>query len=527
MNEFNKNTNESEQKNENNSSGFTGFDSSEQPQKGDGYTVTPNSGYYEEPTAQHTESNSENADTQVEAQQSDESSQKPKSGSFFPSGNYGEQSASASAGANNSGNYGEYQTPPYYSSTQYGTGQYGNGQYGTPYTSPFVTPQKPPKKPKEPRQKKQHSFGIGSLIAVALIAAILTSGCFWVLTNATVDNGSSTQQTSSESTQKTTEKVVSINGSIEELAETAANKAGSSVVGVQTTYAVQSFFSGQSTSTGSGSGVIYKSDGYIITNYHVIEKALTVKNSTISVFLNNDTTKSYKASVINYNISCDLAVLKIDKTGLDAIEIADSDKLKVGQYVVAIGSPGGLEFMGSTTFGIISGINRQISTTSGTMKLIQTDAAINPGNSGGALVNTEGKLIGISSSKLVDESYEGMGFAIPVNTVVKICDNLIAHEGEGEAYTGISISSNYTSDVLKYYGYPVGAVVAGVDNGSPAAEAGIQRGDIITKFGDTEISEYTQYESALSEYYPKDKVSVTYYRSGKTQTVTLTIGSSN
>lgn len=384
-----------------------------------------------------------------------------------------------------------------------------------------------PEKPIKPKKEKDRkTFSFGSLIAVALITAITVSGCFFAFSKL-VPSGNSASSPKVVTENNNTEKIVEINGTIEELAQVAAEKASGSVVGVQTTFAVQNFFMGESTSSGSGSGVIYKEDGYIITNYHVIAETIDSNNSSIMVFLDNNTEKGYEASVINYNISCDLAVLKIDKTGLNAIELADSDDLKIGQYVVAIGSPGGLEFMGSTTFGIISGLNREIATTDGNMNLIQTDAAINPGNSGGALVNTKGQLIGISSSKLVDESYEGMGFAIPINTVKTICDNLIAHEGEGEAYTGISVSYNYTEEVLKYYGYPTGAVVAGVDADSPADKAGIRRGDIITKFGNRKISEYTQYETALKDYYPGDKVEVTFYRSGKTETVTITIGSGN
>ena len=406
------------------------------------------------------------------------------------------------------------------------SGSYGEQEQpkAPPMYNPRIAADRTPPTPKPPKKKKQ-CFGIGALIAVALISAIVTSVCFYALNS--INKNNSNTQIDAGNGNANTKKIVEITGSIEQLAETASEAAIDSVVGVQTTFAVQSFFSGQSTTSGSGSGVIYKSDGYIITNYHVIADALESSNSSIRVFLNNDTEKGYDAKVINYNISCDLAVLKIDKTGLNAIKIADSSKLKVGQYVVAIGSPGGLEFIGSTTFGIISGLNRQISTTDGNMSLIQTDAAINPGNSGGALVNTKGELIGISSSKLVSESYEGMGFAIPVDTVTKICDDLIAHEGEGEAYTGISVSYNYTSRVLQFYGYPTGAVVAAVDEGSPAEAAGIKRGDIITKFGDTEISEYTQYETALKNYFPGDKVTVAYYRSGKNLTTTITIGSGN
>ena len=414
----------------------------------------------------------------------------------------------------------------YFPSGNYQTEQPPMGFPQTMYT-PYRQAPKPPRPPKTPKVKKERgksSFGVGALIAVALVASIVSSTVVGVMLSGKTSKG---EITSAPKKETSNQQVVKITGDIEELASTVADKASPSVVGVQTTFAVQSFFSGQSTATGSGSGVIYKSDGYIITNYHVIAEALEYSKSKITVFLNNDTENGYDASVINYNISCDLAVLKIDKTGLPAIDFADSDELKVGQYVVAIGSPAGLEFIGSTTFGIISGLNRKISTTDGNMNLIQTDAAINPGNSGGALVNAKGELIGISSSKLVDESYEGMGFAIPSNKVKEICDGLIAHEGEGDPYTGISISTNYTARILQYYGYPVGAVVASVDEGSPAAAAGIRRGDIITKFGDTEITEYTLYETSLKNYFPEDKVNVTFYRAGETKTVGLTIGSAN
>lgn len=456
------------------------------------YTFTPDGAYYETIQAQPAPTQSEPT-----APTANNTQTEPQKSSFIPSGDY-----------------------PV------------DGAYHFAYKKAEPAPVQPqPATQPIKKEKKHRRFPFGAIIATALIASILGSGLMYIFLSAnsqpqTAHNASYKDDDRKNDT-TTTEKVVEISGSIEELAEVAANKAGSSVVGIQTTFAIQSFFSGNSTSSGSGSGVIYKEDGYIITNYHVIADALDSSNSSITVYLDNNTEKGYKASVINYNISCDLAVLKIDKTGLNAIDIADSDQLKVGQYVVAIGSPAGLEFMGSTTFGIISGLNRQISTTNGTMNLIQTDAAINPGNSGGALVNAKGELVGISSSKLVNESYEGMGFAIPVNTVVKICDNLIAHEGEGDPYTGISLSYNYTEEILKYYGYPAGAVVSSVDAGSPAENAGIQRGDIITKYGDTTVSSYNDYESALKEHFPGETVKVEFYRSGKTRTVSVTVGSVN
>ena len=180
--------------------------------------------------------------------------------------------------------------------------------------------------------------------------------------------------------------------------------------------------------------------------------------------------------------------------------------------------------MGSVTYGIISGLDRTVSTSAG-LKLIQTDAAINPGNSGGALLNSEGKLIGINSSKIASVEYEGMGFAIPVNTVKEKCDKIISRSGDSQAYFGVSISSTYTSEVLAFYGYPSGAVVSSVAENSPAEKAGIKRGDIITKFNKVEISEYTVLNDALYDCEAGDTVSVTIYRSGKHYTTDIKLES--
>ena len=170
--------------------------------------------------------------------------------------------------------------------------------------------------------------------------------------------------------------------------------------------------------------------------------------------------------------------------------------------------------MGSVTCGIISGLNRSVSTNSG-IGLIQTDAAINPGNSGGALLDESGKLIGINSSKIVSEEFEGMGFAIPVNKVVEICNNIISGKSSKEPYVGITISEKYTAEVLQYYGYPTGAVVLSVASGSPAEDTGIRKGDIITEFNGVAISEYTVYQKTLAACTPGSTVSVRIYRSGR------------
>ncbi|MBR4073114.1 MAG: trypsin-like peptidase domain-containing protein, partial [Clostridia bacterium] len=414
---------------------LTGFDSattedsssSELPKEESGYTVTPEGGFYtkshddiiqDEVATPEEESNFETKSTAQEPPHYE-----PPKTDFRPTGTYGGNNYSA--GYNNSQSYSS-----------------------NPYTyNPYVKPPKPPKVRKEKR------FGTATVIVASILAAVIgaVSGIVAMLTvkleEPVVVNDSSNASNVNINIDKTVESVV----------EAVAEKVSPSVVGIRTTTSVMSFFGGSSEATGEGSGVIYSTDGYIITNYHVIESvAESNTNSKIEVFLNNDIDNAYEATIIGYHISSDLAVIKINAKGLKAVEIADSDELKVGQYVVAIGSPGGLEFMGSVTYGVISGLERIVSSSSG-IELIQTDAAINPGNSGGAMLNTAGKLVGINSSKIVAEEYEGMGFAIPSNTVVEKCERIIQRKDNPEPYVGITISETYTADVLKRYGYPVGA----------------------------------------------------------------------
>ncbi len=308
--------------------------------------------------------------------------------------------------------------------------------------------------------------------------------------------------------------------------EAVATKVTPSVIGIRTTTSVASFFGNQQ-SSGEGSGVVYKQDGYIITNYHVISDAIGNSSSKIEVFLDNDKdAKSYEASVVGYNISSDLAVVKINATGLTPIEIADSSDLKVGQYVITVGNPGGLEFMDSVTYGVISGLNRIMSSDS-EIPLIQTDAAINPGNSGGALVNTSGKLVGINSAKIVSEEFEGMGFAIPSNTVVEICNKIIEKENSPEPYIGVTLSEKYTAQMLMLYGYPKGAVILTVADGSPAYQTGIRKGDIITEFNGTVVEDYKQFNELFEKVKPGEEITVKIYRNGKYYSAKLKIGSNN
>lgn len=412
-------------------------------------------------------------------------------------------------------------------------GYYDNNPYDYSYDVPpteqsvnsapvFVPPPPTPVK----KEKRRHSTAVVILSSV-LAAIIGFGGCFAAMYFLNDEDGRTTlieriisSDDDNDSGTNTSNVSINVDESVNSVAQAVAQKATDSVVGIRVS--VSGGFG--SSSGGEGSGVVYSEDGYIITNYHVIEYGVKYSNSKIEVFFGDASTDSYIASVVGYNIASDLAVIKIDADNLKAAELGDSDKLNVGQYVVTIGSPGGLEFMGSVTYGIISGLNRQVSSDSD-IGLIQTDAAINPGNSGGALLDSTGKLIGINSSKIVSEEFEGMGFAIPVNTVKEVCGNIIANKDKAEPYIGITINERYTAEVLERYGYPAGAVVYSVASGSPADEAGLRRNDIITEFNGHDVTEYSILPGLVDECEPGDRVQVTVYRSGRSMSLNITVGS--
>lgn len=392
---------------------------------------------------------------------------------------------------------------------------YQSGYYSYNYTNNS----KPPKSKKE-------GISLKTLIASVLIAAIVGAGTgigavellsFSKDSETVTENGVVENKVTTINVDKTASNIV----------EAVAEKVTDSVVGIRTTASVTNFFYGNTESTGEGSGIIYTKDGYIITNYHVIAEAVESSQGKIEVFLADQTETAIPASVVGYNISTDLAVIKIDKNGLNAIELANSDDIKVGQFVVAIGNPGGLEYISTVTYGIVSGLNRSLSDNESEINYIQTDAAINPGNSGGALVNAEGKLIGVNSVKIVSESYEGMGFAIPTNSVVEICQNIIDHKDDPAPYIGITLSERYDASTLRYLGFPSGAVVQSIAEDSPADDAGIKRGDIITELSGKEINDYNDFEDALNDCEVGSTVKLKVYRSGKYYTVSVKIASDN
>ena len=326
-------------------------------------------------------------------------------------------------------------------------------------------------------------------------------------------------------------KRVEIVQTAESAVTSVAEKVGPSVVGIRTTYQNANDLFGVQSEGGEGSGIIISSDGYILTNHHVIENAINDRTrkvqagAKIQVYLPNKIDKPYVAEVKGYDSKTDLAVLKINENNLNTIEFGNSDDLKVGEPAIAIGNPGGLEYMGSVTQGVISGLNRTVQLDGGRkIRLVQTDAAINPGNSGGALVNIKGQLIGVNTVKMVATGFEGLGFAIPVNDAKKIADELIKNTYISKPYLGISVDQRYTEDIAKENNMPMGVYVASVEILGAAEKAGIQAGDVITKFDDKKVKSFADLEDQKNKHKPGDTVSIEIYREGKTKTVKVKLG---
>ena len=292
-----------------------------------------------------------------------------------------------------------------------------------------------------------------------------------------------------------------------------------STVGI-TTSITTNYWGYQTTSAASGSGFILTEDGYILTNYHVIENSSSVQVTTY------DNT-SYSASIVGYDESNDIAVLKIDATGLTPVVLGSSDDLYVGDEVMAIGNPLG-ELTFSLTVGYVSALDREVTLSSGTtMDLIQTDAAINSGNSGGALFNSYGEVVGITNAKYSSSSSSGsasidnIGFAIPINHVKNIITSIIEKGYIVKPYIGVSVTT--VSSEMVSYGLPQGAAVKAVSENSPAAECGLKINDIITAINGEEITTSSELVKIVSASQPGDKMTLTVYRQGESEQLTLTL----
>ena len=272
--------------------------------------------------------------------------------------------------------------------------------------------------------------------------------------------------------------------------------------------------------TASGTGVVLSADGYLVTNYHVISGA-----QEITVLLTDD--RSFTAQSVGYDAVSDLAVLHINAQDLTPARFGNSDSLRVGDTVVAIGDPLGVEFRGTYTNGIVSAINRDVSVNGRAMNLIQTNAALNSGNSGGPLINSYGQVVGINTMKIgafTDKSgVEGLGFAIPSATVMEIVNQLISQGYvSGRPWLGIK-GENFSSFYQRFYRVPAGLYITEVQPGSPAAEAGIVAGDILTRIDGESVSTMEALNNLLYAHQVGDSLSLVIYRAQGQATVTVTL----
>ena len=376
----------------------------------------------------------------------------------------------------------------------------------------------------EPEPKKKTGWTLKKVIALVLCCSLLSGlvGAGGVLLGTAAWRHTS-GATSQAYEGKRPNTVLDINhidtSKLMTPAEVYAANVGSTVgitVGITT-----NFWGYQSTTAASGSGFILTDDGYILTNYHVIEGG-----SSITVSLYDGT--SYSANVIGYDESNDIAVLKVDAMGLTPVVLGDSDNLNVGDTVMAIGNPLG-ELTFSLTVGAVSALNREVTMSTGvTMDLIQTDCAINSGNSGGALFNLYGEVIGITNAKYSSNgsssgaSIDNIGFAIPVNQVRSIVESIIEKGYVAKPYIGVSVEN--VSQQLQSYGLPQGAAVISVTEGSPAQEGGLRVNDIVTHVDGRAITGSQDLVDVVGACEKGDKLAMTVYRQGQTVELTITVG---
>ena len=428
-----------------------------------------------------------------------------------------------SSGMNTANQYNDPQPDP---ETAYTAPQTDNGAGGaTPPVHP-VQPQdaQPPKKKKKFNGKRVAR----SAVALVLAAAMGFAGGFvgakfggsgkvviqQVAPSSTADSASGSDSSitaaSSSGSSLTTEQV--------------ADLVSPSVVVItteQVVYSQWSWYGQNQVESGAGSGVIISSDGYILTCAHVVDGA-----STITVTIGD---KDYTATLVGEDTTSDIAVIKIDADGLTPATVGNSDSLKVGQSVMAVGNPLG-ELGGTVTGGMISALNRSVtiqgSSSVNTMSLIQMDASVSPGNSGGGLFNMNGELVGIVNAKSSSSDAEGLGFAIPINDAIKVAQELLENGYvTGRPYLGITylaVTDAQTASQLGVNAY--GVYVVEVVKGGPAEKAGLQAGDRIVSVDGTEIASKDDLGTLMQKHAAGDTLSITIARDGQMQTVNVTLG---
>ena len=391
----------------------------------------------------------------------------------------------------------------------------------------------------KPNEKKENktSYGFAKNIAVPFLSGVLGAGivlgtCLGVpgIRENLVGSNNKSSVTASTNNTGTTQTINTTQISLEKYSETGmavAAKVQPSIVGIKVEYTVNSIFMNkQGTAEAEGSGIIISEDGYILTNNHVINSGSTSSYyeigtaSKVSVYLYNDETE-YEAKVVGTDAQTDLAVIKIEKTGLAAAEIGDSDSVNVGEFAMAIGNPLGMQ--SSVTGGIISAVNREVTDSDGKKyKLIQTDAAINSGNSGGALVNSQGQVIGVNTLKVSATGVEGMGFAIPINSAKSVYEQLIQYKKVKRPYIGLT-GRDLNEETAKRNNLVEGIYVVSVDEYSAAEKAGVKSGDVIVKADGKDIKTMDELTEIKNTHSIGDEMTITVNRNGKTKDLTLTL----
>jgi serine protease Do len=377
----------------------------------------------------------------------------------------------------------------------------------------YYTPKKRKKEKQPPKYITRKAFVI-ALICCMLGTSALTVAGYSLISGTGVGSTSTTKTVSA--TNYTLAKATGSEKSVQEIIAMNEN----AVVEISTESVVNDGWIQNYVTEGAGSGVIIDSDGYVMTNNHVIEDA-----STITVTLKDGT--EYDATVVGADSLNDIAVLKIDATGLSAVTYGDSDDLSVGDLVVAIGNPLG-KLGGTATYGIISALDRTLTIDDKNMTLLQTDASINPGNSGGGLFDQYGNLIGIVVAKSSGSDVEGLGFAIPINTAAETAKDLIENgHVTGRAAIGISVVDASDAQTAMQYGVRMTGVYIQEVTSDNAKKSGLQAGDMLYYVGDTQIESSADLTSALQNYKPGDTVKITVIRNNKTVEVEVELSEAN
>lgn len=376
-----------------------------------------------------------------------------------------------------------------------------------------ATAQQPILEMKPVKKNRSGAKLVALALACAMVGGSVGAGVTWGLTQNSSD--STSVDVSGRTATQVTVKTVDGKTSMTDAEVYAANV--NSVVSINTSATSTNFFGQQVESASSGSGFILTSDGYIVTNHHVIADASSVKVTLYDG-------KEYDATVIGSDEDYDIAVLKIDATGLQPVTLGDSDKLNVGDHVLAVGNPLG-ELTFSMSGGMVSSVNRPINVDGTPFNMIQTDTSINPGNSGGPLFNAYGEVVGIVSAKYSnysDTSVEGLGFAIPINDVFAMIQDIMTNGYvTNKPYLGVT-AGTINQQMAQQTGLTEGVYIYAVQDGSAASKAGLKVGDVVIKIDDTKISSMEDLTAAKKSYSAGDTATFTISRSGQTKTVEVT-----